>query len=87
MDVARLTASTTLEHTLGPGRGGYLYVIEGEVRLTRPGTDLTAGDAFAVGEGSDHPRPLGLTTSTDAEVILVDVPLEWEPVGVWRGRV
>ena len=75
--VAHLTHAGRLEHTFGPGRGGYLYVIEG--RLSLNGDSLRTGDAAKItGQAA-----LDLSTEVGAELILVDVPLEFEPVGVW----
>lgn len=86
VDVSRMTAGTELGHTFAPGRGGYLYVIEGTVELD--GTEkLKAGDALAVSELTDDERDIALRATEETEVLLVDVPLQWEPVGRWRGRV
>jgi redox-sensitive bicupin YhaK (pirin superfamily) len=94
VDVARATPGTRLEHVFRPGRGGYVYVVEGEVVLddADDGTSdtdptLRTGDALAVGERSAAPRRLTMTAHAATELVLVDVPLEWEPVGIWRGRV
>ena len=77
--VAHLTDRGTLEHGFGSGRGGYLYVIDGRVSLD--GESLRTGDAAKVtGEVE-----LQLTTDVGAELILVDVPLAFEAVGVWAG--
>lgn len=86
VDVSRVTAGTELSHTFAAGRGGYLYVIDGAVEL---GTDekLKAGDALAVDEASDAARTIELRGLEESEIILVDVPLQWEPVGRWRGRI
>lgn len=86
VDVARATAGTALEHRFGPNRGGYLYVVDGAVLLDGD-ERLTAGDALAVGEPSVLPHRVGLGAEQDSELVLVDVPLQWEPVGIWRGRV
>ena len=78
--VAHLTDRGRLEHAFGPGRGGYLYVIDG--RLTLNGDSLRSGDAAKVtGEAR-----LDLRTDVAAELILIDVPLEFEPIGVWAGE-
>ncbi|HEX6138972.1 MAG TPA: pirin family protein [Candidatus Limnocylindria bacterium] len=78
--VSHLTDAGRLEHTFGPGRGGYLYVIDG--RLSLNGESLRTGDAAKVtGEAA-----LQLTTDVVAELILIDVPLIFEPVGVWAGE-
>lgn len=86
VDVSRMTADTQLSHTFAPRRGGYLYVLDGTIELD--GTEkLKAGDALAVHELVRHQRTIDLRATEEAEVLLVDVPLEWEPVGIWRGRV
>jgi redox-sensitive bicupin YhaK (pirin superfamily) len=78
--VAHLTDAGRLEHTFEPGRGGYLYVIDG--RLSLDGESLGTGDAAKVTEAAR----LELSTDIAAELILIDVPLEFEPVGVWAGE-
>ncbi|HET8785287.1 MAG TPA: pirin family protein [Candidatus Limnocylindrales bacterium] len=78
--VAHLTDAGRLEHTFAAGRGGYLYVIDGRVSLD--GEALRTGDAAKVtGEVA-----LEMTTDVAAELILIDVPLQFEPVGVWAGE-
>ncbi len=75
--VSRLTDLAMLKYTLEPGRGGYLYVIEGEVAT---GNEvLTTGDAAKI----HGPEDLELSTPSVAELIFVDAPLEFRPVGVW----
>jgi hypothetical protein len=78
--VAHLTDAGRLGHTFGPGRGGYLYVIDGRVAID--GDALRTGDAVKVsGEASFE-----LTTDVAAELILIEVPLEFEAIGVWAGE-
>jgi hypothetical protein len=56
-------------------------VIDG--RLSLDGESLSTGDAAKVtGE-----IELGLATEVAAELILIDVPLEFASVGVWAGDV
>jgi redox-sensitive bicupin YhaK (pirin superfamily) len=74
--VAHLTAGR-LEHTFGPGRGGYVYVIDGRVDVD--GEQLGSGDAIKITAETD----LTITTDLAAELILIDVLLDFEPVGVW----
>ena len=78
--VSHLTDGGTLEHIFGSGRGGYLYVIDGRVSID--GESLRTGDAAKVTGEID----LQLTTDVGAELILIDVPLEFESVGVWAGE-
>jgi quercetin 2,3-dioxygenase len=76
--VASLAPGASVEHTVDGGRGAYLYVIEGSTTL---GDDehLDRGDAVKV-----HGPERVLTEAIEpAELILVDVPAAYEPVGVW----
>jgi quercetin 2,3-dioxygenase len=75
--VARLTDRGQLEYVFERGRGGYLYVIDGSV--TADHTDMEPGDSAKV----HGPENLSVSTDAAAELILVDVPLEFRPVGVW----
>lgn len=86
VDVSRMTAGTELTHTFAPRRGGYLYVIDGTIDLDDGSEKLRAGDALAVSDLADEERTLALRATEETEVILVDVPLEWEAVGRWAAR-
>ena len=44
---------------------------------------VATGDAAKV---TDQPE-LHIRATEASELILVDVPMEFEPVGVWRGRI
>lgn len=69
MDVARLDPEVAVEHTIGPGRGGYCYLIEGDLELN--GERLTTGDAAKItGEGL-----LRIVARGTSELLLVDTPL------------
>ena len=64
-------------HRLGEGRAGYLYVLDGELRL---GDErLGGGDAAKLA----GPEELQVTGVQDAELILIEVPLQFLPIGVW----
>jgi redox-sensitive bicupin YhaK (pirin superfamily) len=75
--VAALDPGSEVSHPLGNGRGAYLYVIEGAVTLD--GEPMATGDAAKV---TDQPE-LAIRADEPSELILVDVPLEFETVGVW----
>jgi redox-sensitive bicupin YhaK (pirin superfamily) len=77
--VAHLTERGSLEHSFTTGRGGYLYVIDGRVKVNDD--ELRTGDALKITGNAD----LTLRTDLAAELILIDVPLDFEPVGVWAG--
>jgi hypothetical protein len=79
--VSHLEQGTQVGHHVDEGRGAYLYVIGGAVTLN--GEPLKAHDAAQV----EGPQDLELVGQEPAELILVDVPLAFEPVGMWRGRV
>jgi quercetin 2,3-dioxygenase len=78
--VAHLTANGALDYSFASDRGGYLYMIDGRVALD--GESLRTGDAAKVA----GPARLSLSTDVAAELILIDVPLQFEPVGVWAGE-
>lgn len=75
--IARLEQGAVAQHALGEGRAAYLYVIDGGATLN--GRQLATGDAAVL---SDETVSLA-GGETPAELILVDVPLRWTPVGVW----
>jgi redox-sensitive bicupin YhaK (pirin superfamily) len=78
--VSHLSNAGRLEHTFSPGRGGYLYLIDGRMSLN--GDELRTGDATKItGEAE-----LEMSTDVAAELILIDVPLVFEPIGVWAGE-
>ena len=76
--ISRLTSGNELKHSFEPGRGGYLYVVDGQVDLAA-GASLGTGDAAKI----EGPQDLVLSSPDRSELILVDVPLEFRPVGVW----
>jgi len=84
--VAALDPGNDVEHELAAGRGAYLYVISGKVMLggnsTTSDAELATGDAAKV---TDEPQ-LSIKAEDESELILVDVPMRFEPVGIWAGR-
>ena len=75
--VAALSAGTEVTHRFGSNRAGYLYLIEGAVALG--GDRLSTGDAAKI---LDQPE-LPVRAEAASELILVDVPMRFTPVGVW----
>lgn len=75
--VAALSQGASVRHVFGAGRGGYLYLIEGVVRAGD--VRLERGDAAKIRD-EGH---LELKAEAPSELILVDVPLRFTPVGVW----
>ncbi len=75
--VSSLAEGQSVEYRLGDGRGAYVYLIDGEG--TFDGQPVRTGDAATV-EGQES---LTVATTQPSELILVDLPMTWEPVGVW----
>ncbi|MDZ7728617.1 MAG: pirin family protein [Dehalococcoidia bacterium] len=75
--VAVLEAGESATHALPAGRGAYLYVLDGQAALGEEA--LAAGDAVK----AEGPETLTVTAVEGAHLLLVDVPLEFERVGVW----
>jgi quercetin 2,3-dioxygenase len=78
--VARLTPGNRLTHSFGKGRGGYVYVLDGDAGFD--GQKVSAGDAAKI----SGPHQLVVTATAETELINIDVPLEYRPVGVWAGE-
>ena len=79
--VAGLAPGIEVSHEIGASRGVYAYLIDGQASFDDQ--DVTTGDAAKVtGQSS-----LRIVAHDHSEVILVDVPMAFEPVGIWRGRV
>lgn len=75
--IAALGPGVQVRHELGAGRGAYVYLISGAAAFD--GEQVSTGDAAMV-----QAQPaLTVTAAADSELILVDVPLQWTPVGVW----
>jgi quercetin 2,3-dioxygenase len=77
MYVARLAPGVEVTHELGRRRAAYVYLIAGEASLEDE--KVATGDAAIVAEQ----ERLRIAAHDLSEIVLVDVPLEWEPVGVW----
>jgi redox-sensitive bicupin YhaK (pirin superfamily) len=75
--VASLAAGDEVVHPLGQGRGAYAYLIDG--RASFDGQPAATGDAAKV---TGQPS-LTIAAAAPSELILVDVPMEFERVGVW----
>jgi redox-sensitive bicupin YhaK (pirin superfamily) len=78
--VARLTSGTQVSHEIGTDRGAYLYLISGAARVG--GHELATGDAAKVTDETE----LAVEAREVTEFILVDVPMTFEPVGIWSMR-
>jgi redox-sensitive bicupin YhaK (pirin superfamily) len=79
--VAHLEPGVEVTHAIGPGRGVYAYLIGGAATFN--GEPVTTGDAAKL---TDEPA-LAIRASEPSELILVDVPMVFEAVGIWRGRI
>jgi quercetin 2,3-dioxygenase len=67
--VSRLNPGVSVEHVAGPGRGIYLYVIDGEITVN--GERMETGDAAQIG---DEPV-LRIEAAAPTDLIAVDVAL------------
>jgi quercetin 2,3-dioxygenase len=79
--VASLEPGIEVRHVIGDGRGVYAYLISGAASFDDQ--EVTTGDAAKV---TDQPE-LRIAARELSELILVDVPMVFEPVGIWKGRV
>ena len=79
--VGRLEPDAEVVHPIGQGRGVYAYLIDGAAALD--GHELATGDAAEVTEAD----AITIRASQTSELILVDVPMAFEAVGIWRGRI
>ena len=79
--VSRLEPNAEVVHEIGEGRGAYVYLIEGAAWIDDE--TVSTGDAAKV-TGQPSVRVRAEETS---ELIMVDVPMSFEPVGIWRGRI
>jgi quercetin 2,3-dioxygenase len=77
--VAHLNPRTEVTHRIGPGRGAYVYLIEGEAIFDDE--PVATGDAAKVTDQD----ALHIQATAPSELILVDVPLQFKRVGVWAG--
>ena len=75
--VASLDEGVEVVHPLGEGRGAYVYLIEGLASFDA--ADVRTGDAAKV---TDQPE-VRIRARAASELILVEVPMEFEPVGIW----
>jgi hypothetical protein len=79
--VSSLSPGTEVVHPIGEGRGVYAYLIEGAA--TFGDESVSTGDAAKVTNQTD----LSIKAREQSELILVDVPMRFEAVGIWRGRI
>jgi redox-sensitive bicupin YhaK (pirin superfamily) len=77
--VASLNPGDQVEHPIGDGRGAYADRIDGQARFD--GEPVATGDAAKV---TGQPS-LTIAADEPSELILVDVPLSFRPVGIWAG--
>lgn len=81
LHIASLEPGVEVTHPIGEGRGVYIYLIDGAG--TFDDQDVKTGDAAKVAGQSE----LRIRASEPSELILVDVPMQFEPVGIWKGRI
>jgi redox-sensitive bicupin YhaK (pirin superfamily) len=76
--VAALDPGVEVTRAFEPDRAGYLYVISGAARLGT-GDTLETGDAVKIA----GPEQIRIGAVEGVEIILIDVPVEYTPVGAW----
>jgi redox-sensitive bicupin YhaK (pirin superfamily) len=81
VQIGSLDAGVEVRYVIGEGRGVYAYLISGEASLDDEA--VSTGDAAKVTDQAE----LRVTAREASDLILVDVPMVFEPVGVWKGRV
>jgi redox-sensitive bicupin YhaK (pirin superfamily) len=79
--VASLEPGAEVRYALGTNRGAYVYLIDGSA--TFDGEAVTTGDAAKVTDQDS----ITIAATEPSELILVDVPMEFEAVGIWKGRI
>lgn len=79
--VASLDSGVEVRHAIGEGRGAYVYLISGNASFDDQA--VSTGDAAKVTDQAE----LRIAAGEPSELILVDVPMVFEPVGVWKGRI
>ncbi len=76
--VASLDPGVNAVHHCSESRAGYLYLISGAAELNEA-DKIGTGDAMKV----FGPEEVRIQAVEHAELILLDVPREYEPVGAW----
>jgi redox-sensitive bicupin YhaK (pirin superfamily) len=86
MYVASLEPGTRVVHPIAADHGLYVYLIEGDVELDATSGQV-AGEKRATGDAGyvlDQPDLAVRAVGGDrSELVVVDVPLQFEPAGVW----
>jgi quercetin 2,3-dioxygenase len=79
--VASLAPDVEVAHRIGDGRGAYAYLIAGAAAIDAE--EVAAGDAAQVTGQSE----IVIRAREQSELIIVDVPMQFEAVGIWKGRI
>ncbi|HXG40960.1 MAG TPA: pirin family protein [Candidatus Limnocylindrales bacterium] len=79
--VGLLDPGVEVVHPIGERRGVYVYLVRGAGEWN--GRPVETGAAAAV----DGEPELRIRATAPSEVVLVDVPLVWTPVGIWAARL
>ena len=77
--VGLLDGGVEVAHAIAPGRGAYVYLIRGSGQF-----DDAAVESGAAARVFDQ-LEFRYRATQPSELILVDLPLRWTPVGVWAG--
>lgn len=77
--VGLLDPGVEVQHPLGDGRGAYVYLIRGKGSFDDQSVETGAAARVR------HQPAFRYRAEKSSELILVDLPLRWTPVGVWAG--
>jgi quercetin 2,3-dioxygenase len=77
--ISALESGQQVVHEIGEGRGAYVYLIDGAA--TFDDEAVSTGDAAKV----TAQESLTIRAQKVSELILVDVPMQFEAVGIWKG--
>lgn len=78
--VSLLTPGTLLTRSFAEHRGGYAYVIDGDAAFNS--RSVQSGDAAKI----HGPGALSVEATSNTELIVIDAPLRYRPIGVWARR-
>jgi len=78
VEIGGIDPGVTVEHVYDEGRAGYGYVIGGAARFADD-EKLSTGDAVKV----HGPERMSMHALEPTELIVIDVPAAYQPVGVW----
>lgn len=70
--ISSVSLGMSVNHTITKGRQAYIYLIDGAVDINSK--NISAGDSVEATEAGQ----LSITAKNDSEIILIDIPVEYE---------